>query len=75
MNRAQLAFSVLALVIVFSLVVTALGSAVFDALTDPGTDDTIIVSEDVARAFRVHAKRWSRDCNRSARPPFDAAFC
>jgi tetratricopeptide (TPR) repeat protein len=44
MNRAQLAFSVLALVVVFSLVVTAVGSAVFDELTNPRTDDTIAVN-------------------------------
>ncbi|MEA2593575.1 MAG: hypothetical protein QOF01_44 [Thermomicrobiales bacterium] len=39
MNRAQLAFSVLALLVVFSLIVGALGAAIVDGLTNPSNDD------------------------------------
>jgi cytochrome c-type biogenesis protein CcmH/NrfG len=67
MNRSQLAFSVLALVVVFSLVITALGTAVFDALTDPGTDDTIVINDNEPDAYEEQLRR-DADAN-----PNDAA--
>jgi len=46
MNRAQLAFSILAILVVFSLVIGAVGTAIIDALTSPDRgDDPITLDE------------------------------
>jgi cytochrome c-type biogenesis protein CcmH/NrfG len=52
MGRAQLVFSLLALVVVLSLVVGAIGTAIVDGLSNPGRDDEpISVNEDEPDAY------------------------
>jgi tetratricopeptide (TPR) repeat protein len=58
MGRAQLAFSILALVVVFSLIAGALGTAIVDGLTNAGLDeDPVTIDENTPDEYEESLRR------------------
>ncbi len=62
MNRAQLAFSILAMLVVFSLIAGAVGTAIVDGLTSPDrSDEPISLDDDTPDEYEALLRQEAED--------------